>query len=561
MSIVGTTAECTILVDNKETKFDISGLELNQFINKHHELKLKIRGVGEVSSKQDIEDPMPYLKFLGKSIAVKIKPTGGDVDAKRQLEFIGMVTAVDIINDINGINVFEVKAASPTISMDGAIVNSFHFDQSASDIIGAIVNSYPITVGKIDSTSGNYKFSVQYQETDYAYIMRLAADKGLFAFYDGKEFRAVKASSGDLEELAWRDTLRSFNLSMGTYPYNFSAAVFNYEKSKTFASDSKSIQPDSALSELSNLAPEASKNIYGKSTAKIVPAVEAPGDLDNVLKQEKQGALGQMIRCTGESIVPKVAVGHCVKIIGMGKLDAVYWVVEVNHHFDEAGKYYNSFTCIPLDTAFPPYPVERNLSTEIQSAVVVDNNDPEGLGRVKVKFPWLDSDETVWIRVGTPHAGGGRGWISTPEIGDEVLVGFDQGDPEWPIVIDSLYNKDNAPHDDHKDDKNNKKLFVTKGGNAIIFSDADGSQTITITQGKNSIVLTLDGPKISIKSDGGDISFKSNNFKLEADSDIEIKAGANLKLEGGANVENKAAAENKISGAKVTVSGNPIALN
>lgn len=561
MSIVGTTAECTILVDNKETKFDISSLELDQFIDKHHELKIKLRGVGEVSAAQDFEDPMPYLKYLGKSIAVKIKPTGGDVDEKRQLEFIGVVTAMGVINDINGINVFEIQAASPTIGMDGAQVNSFNYDQTASDIIGAIVRTYPITVGKIDSTSGNYKFSVQYQETDYAYIMRLAADKGLFAFYDGREFRAVKASSADVEDLAWRDTLRSFSLNMGTYPYNFSAAVFNYEKSKKFSSDSKSIQPGSSLSDLTNLAPEASKNIYGKPSAKIVPAVDAAGDLDNVLKQEKQGALGQMIRCTGESIVPKVAVGHCVRITGMGKLDAVYWVIEVKHHFDEAGKYYNSFICIPLDAAFPPYPIERVLSTEIQTAVVIDNNDPEGLGRVKVKFPWLDSHETVWIRVGTPYAGGGRGWISTPEIDDEVLIGFDQGDPEWPIVIDSLYNKDSAPHDEHKDDKNNKKLYATKGGNAIIFSDADDAQTITITQGKNSIVLSMDGPKISITSDSGDISIKSKNIKLETDNDIEIKAGANLKLEGGANVENKAAAENKISGAKVTVSGNPIALN
>ncbi len=561
MSIAGTSADCTILVDGKQLTYDVSNIELDQYIDKHHELKVKIRDVGVVSAAEDIEDPTPYMDFLGKSISVKIKPTGHDVDEKLEMEFVGVVTGVNIINGVNGINIYEIQASSPTIGLDGAKVNSFHFDQSASDIISSIVGSYPMTVGNVDSTPGTYKYSVQYHETDYEYVMRLATAKGLFAFYDGKEFRAVKASSSDVVNLAWRNTLRSFNFNLGTAPYNFSAAVFNYTQSKTFSSDSKSLRSDSALSDTSNKAPEASKKVYSKSSAKIISSVEATGDLDNILKQEKQNAIGRMIKCTGESIVPKVAVGHCVHVKGMGKIDGDYWVTTVRHRFDEAGQYYNEFDSVPLDTAAPTYPIKRKTGTMLQTAIVVDNNDPEGLGRVKVKYPWLDSEESDWVRVGTPHAGGGRGWISTPEIDDEVLVGFEHGNPDEPVIINSLYNKDSAPHPDHKDDKNNIKLFATRGGNGLIINDTDGSQSITIAQGDNSIVLTLDGPKISIESSGGDISFKSNNFKIEADSKIEIKAGSDLKLEGSANAEYKAGAENKISGAKVTVSGNPIALN
>ena len=307
MSIAGTSADCTILVDGKQLTYDVSNIELDQYIDKHHELKIKIRNVGVVSAAEDIEDPTPYMDFLGKSISVKIKPSGHDVDEKLEMEFVGIVIGVNVINGVNGINIYEIQASSPTIGMDGAKINSFHFDQKASDIISSIVGAYPISAGNIDSTSTNYKYSVQYHETDYEYVMRLATSNGLFAFYDGKEFRAVKASSSDVVDLAWRNTLRSFNFNLGTAPYNFSAAVFNYTQSKTFSSDSKSLRSDSALSDTSNKAPEASKKVYSKSSAKIVSSVEATGDLDNILKQEKQNAIGKMIKCTGESIVPKIA--------------------------------------------------------------------------------------------------------------------------------------------------------------------------------------------------------------------------------------------------------------
>ncbi|UCD17293.1 MAG: type VI secretion system tip protein VgrG [Candidatus Zixiibacteriota bacterium] len=561
MSILETPAVCTILVNNEQVSYDISSVRLNQYIDSHHILTVRIREVGKVSADQDFDDPKLYTDFLGKTISVNIKPSGGVVEESRELEFIGVVTKVSLENSIDGINIVNVTAHSPTVALDGGKVNAFYLDQSAGDIINAIVDKYQITKGDTESTSGEYKFNVQHHETDYEYVMRLATAKGLFAFYDGKEFCAVKASGADTEELVWRKTLGAFTVGLGTASQEFNAASYNYEQKKIYTQDTKSIPQEAALSEISAVAPEASKQVYtGSGFSSAVKTIDDAQSLDEILKNERSRAVSRMISCCGQSIVPKVAVGHGVKITGMAKFDGTYWVTEVKHVFDESGKYHNSFICSPLDTAAPQYESKTQPKTFLQSAVVVDNNDPDKLGRIKVKFPWL-GDETIWIRVLSPHAGNGHGWICTPEIDDEVLVGFEHGNPNYPIAIGSLYNKDNKPSDESGDSENNVKIFCTKGGNQIYLGDADGSQSIKITQGKNQLILSMDGPKITIESTDGDISIKAKNIKLESDQKIEVKSGTDTVIEAGGNLQLKGSIEGKLEAGMVTVKGNPISLN
>src|SRR5437868_3604561 len=89
---------------------------------------------------------------------------------------------------------------------------------------------------------------------------------------------------------------------------------------------------------------------------------------------------------------------------------------------------------------------------------VVTNNqgDPDGLGRVKVKFPWLSNEEeSFWARVAAPMAGKERGFYFLPEVEDEVLVAFEQGDVRFPYVVGSLWNGKDAPPAKNDDGKNN----------------------------------------------------------------------------------------------------------
>ena len=557
--MLGIECVCSIVVDGARIEYDIAQVELQQFIDHHHKLSLKIRARAEDATR----DIASYAAILGKPISLTIEPSGGVVEQSRSLTFVGVVTQVDQSSNIDSINITTIEAHSPTIAMDGARHNVFFHDQTRSDMIGAIVRNYPITVGTIESTSGTLKFHVQHRQTDYDFIMQLATASGLFAHYDGREFKAIKASSSGAVELVWRQTLGSFSMGLGTQPQEFAAQVYNYEQSKSYSQDSKSVQSRASLSSITKKAPDASSQIYKDPGVATSPKVVADTrSLDELLLQEKSKARGKMITCRGQSSVPEVTVGKCIQVKGMDKIDGHYLVVAVTHTVGATSGYNNSFICRPLDIAYPTYEGKATELTLLQSAVVVDNNDPDQLGRVKVKFPWLEGEETPWVRTLTPHAGPEYGWYVIPEINDEVLVGYEFGSPDYPIVLGALYNKNAPPASGAVSPENEIKQFRTRSGNQIQINDMDGSEEIAITtkDGDNKLVLSMSGPSITVESKG-DISIKGANVSIEADQEITIKAGTNANIEAGANLKAKASGNFDAEGAMTNVKGNPINLN
>jgi type VI secretion system secreted protein VgrG len=595
-AVLETPAECLIRVDQKEIKFNISLVRLDQFIDTHHRLMIRIQQVGKKEAAKDIDDPAQYAQFLGSNITLNINPKGGVVDGARSLEFIGVITDVQIDNSIDGLNAVLLHAASPTIAMDGAIRNAHYYDKSASDIVGSIVGNYPVTVGKIESTKGTYKFDTQYRETDYDYVMRLAAGSGMFAWYSGKDFNLGPASGNQTVELKWREDLGAFRMGLGTAPVEFKSDVYNYEQKKTYSQDSKSISQEAVLSSLSKTSPDASRKIYKDSGFSSAPKMVGDAQtLDKTLKNERRKAMGSMITCVGQSIVPELRVGRCARITGMEKLDGQYWVTGVRHIFNESGKYHNTFVCTPLDIAYPggkqgrkdleSGAERRDEAASVENIVaprkepvvgmhvarVVDLKDPEKLGRIKVSYPWLDSEQTAWVRMVVPHAGKDRGWYALPELDDEVLVGYEHGNADHPIVLGCLYNKDSAPMQEAISSDNDVKMFMTRSGNKIVLNDKNGGEQIVISQkdGKNRIVLDISGPSITISTEG-DISIKGKqNVTIEADQGITMKAASDVKIEGAnveikanANIKSEAGANNEIKGnAQVNVKGGMINLN
>ncbi len=566
MPVLETSAECEVVIDNQKIKHDVSRVELCQSVDDHHVLKVRLRRLGRAASDRDFDDPTPFTKFLGKVIAMTITPFGGVVDPGRTLEFVGLVTEVSLDNSIDGINTFLIVAHSPTVVSDGAAQNALHHEQSASDIISEIIRSYPVTVGKIESTSGTLKFSVQYRETDYEYIMRLASSSGRFACYDGSQFNVTAANSSKAEELVWRETLGVFSMGLGTGVEKVGSQAFDYLKKEVYDGETSGSLRTS-LADMSKVSHDASKQLYPGTH--FIPGLKSgsQGDLDKHLELIRESRVGRLVTCHGESIVPAVKVGHCVKVKGMDKLDGPYWIRSVRHVFDESGKYHNAFTGTPLDLAFPVRRLHHAPFTDLQTGVVTDTDDPDKLGRVKVRFHWnvkggSPAQPEVWVRVLTSHAGGKKGLYCLPEVDDEVLIGFEHGNPALPLVLGSLYNGQDVPPTDHtvtwKGADNNLKLFRTKAGNEIYFCDDSGKEAIVIVQKdeKNAITLTLDGPKIAIES-VGDISITGANIALESTSgkitmtaktELEATSGADSKYESGMATTVKAGTDLNLTG-------------
>jgi uncharacterized protein involved in type VI secretion and phage assembly len=182
--------------------------------------------------------------------------------------------------------------------------------------------------------------------------------------------------------------------------------------------------------------------------------------------------------------------------------------------------------------------VEEELVSRVFGVVVgiVTNiDDPDGLGRVKVKFPWLKEDvESHWSRIMSLMAGNESGCVFRPEVEDEVLVLFEHGDTRCPYVIGALWNgQDAMPSERGSDSDNNIRLIKSRSGHIIKLDDTAGSEKIEIIdkKEKNTIVIDTSSNKISISADT-DIELKASNGKILLDAtEIEIKSSGSATVE------------------------------
>jgi len=184
---------------------------------------------------------------------------------------------------------------------------------------------------------------------------------------------------------------------------------------------------------------------------------------------------------------------------------------------------------------------EPGLVRGVSVAVVAQNRDPEGLGRVKVRFPWRENpDESHWARIAVPMAGKGRGTFFLPEVGDEVLVACEAERVEHPYVVGCLWNGQDTPPETNANGRNDLRLIRSRSGHEIVFDDgALGRIDIHLKDGKRTVRLDPDGIEISddagnsiaITSTPGNIAIKSNvNISIES-ATVDIKANASMTLQ------------------------------
>lgn len=201
--------------------------------------------------------------------------------------------------------------------------------------------------------------------------------------------------------------------------------------------------------------------------------------------------------------------------------------------------------------------------TGVRVAIVRDNEDPEKLGRVKLEYPWRDADdESYWARIATDMTGDDYGTYFLPEVEDEVLVSFENGDIHKPIVIGSLWSGSRKPPEDNADGNNDIRTITTRSSHKIEFDDNDqkgavrietnaghkvvlddksGSETITI-EDKSGNSVTMDAVKNSISiSAQQKISLEAPTIELSADAKIDVSSNGKIDVsgKGQANVSSK----------------------
>lgn len=186
--------------------------------------------------------------------------------------------------------------------------------------------------------------------------------------------------------------------------------------------------------------------------------------------------------------------------------------------------------------------------------VVTNNQDPENLHRIKVRFPWLSNGNDVesnWARVATPMSGKDRGAYFLPEVGDEVLIAFEHGQVDHPFVVGSLWNGKDDPPESNADGENNHRTIKSRSGHVLRFNDKAGSETIEIIDqtGNNKIIIdsakntiTIEAQSdITIRSAMGKLTMQANGIEMKSQMGVSVQAATTMDLKANAMLTVKGA--------------------
>ena len=189
----------------------------------------------------------------------------------------------------------------------------------------------------------------------------------------------------------------------------------------------------------------------------------------------------------------------------------------------------------------------------VVAGIIINNKDPDKMGRVKVKIPRISGDEeSNWARVVSFMGGKERGGFFLPEVDDEVLVAFEYGDINMPYIIGSLWNGIDKPPEENADGKNNIRVIKSRSGHIIKLDDTENNEKIEIvdkTQ-KNMIIVDTKNNKISIKSDK-DIEISAPNGKISIEAkEIQTKSTESTKIEA-KEIQTKSSASTKIEALEI----------
>ncbi|MCI3939172.1 phage baseplate assembly protein V [Chryseobacterium aahli] len=514
---------CTLSLDGKPF-LDKSGfsINLNQNTNDHDNFTIIVPDDALDSFQGYVMENSKNI--LGKNITINLHRFG-DV---RQM-FSGIVANVKNKKE-NGYGKLYISGYSPSILLEnGKDCQSFE-NKTLDEIIKSATAEYPENC-KVLVENPNTKYAlpytVQYKESDYQFIKRLATRYGEYFYYNGQSmvFGNKVQPIVNLEE---NIDLIEVEVEMNIKPQDFSYSVFDVQGGSKTDKDSSSAQVQYKENPFQAIAITASKNVYKKKPEMLFNhtgiSVSTDHELKEAIRKERENR-ENLVTVKGKSKDPELKIGGRAKLIDInGRAMETYRITEIKHYHD-GNTYYNEFVGIP-DLFNAPYQDDEAVPFgEKQSARVLDNNDPSGMGRVRVQYPWQEKkgEKTPWIRLIQPHSGSGKGFHFIPEIGEEVLVDFESGNAEKPFVAGTQYN--GSETSSYHTSGNDKKVIHTRSGTKIILNDAEGSVFIEDPSGNTYL---MDG--------AGNINVNApNDMTFTAGKDINISAGRNMSTNIGKN--------------------------
>ncbi|WP_027379186.1 type VI secretion system Vgr family protein [Chryseobacterium daeguense] len=524
----------SLVIEGKVIKY-YKHFKLTQSSRKHHEFSLTL--AHDALGDRQTHTLEEANKFLGKRLTAVISYK--DIDKSPERTFVGVITGVGFSQEKMSLGNIVLTGYSPTILLDGAPhIQSFgggspvNMGIIANEVIKQGIDSSRFDVRVDTNDYSQIIYSSQYDETHYNYLARMAEAYGEQFYYDGEVLHFGKLPPQNKPiKLTYGSSANDIRVELKAVHTKPQFYGYNSSKNEKLTSGETPIQH---VSDLAKTAYAHNDKIYKTPALQVAP-IKASTHLD-VEYSQKSTSGSQAVNVftlSGNTTVPFLHPG-CVVDVQMRKLDSnesSYFtrimVTEVSHEIDTIGHYNGSFEGIASDTGFLPKPEFKIPKAEPQIATVISNTDPEGQGRIQVRFDWQNNDTTHFIRMMSPDAGGtdlvtqNRGYVAIPEVGDQVMVNFVHSHPDRPFVMGGMFHGGiglgGGPD-------NRVKSIQTRSGHKVIFTE-DESIIITDKSG-NEIHLDTTGSNITITAPET-MTLNCKNMNINVGQNMTTNVGMN----------------------------------
>lgn len=479
----------------------------------------------------------------------------------------------------NGKSSLVVECKDEAVKMTVGRKSKFFYDSTDSDVFDELIKAYSLEK-KIDKTNYQHEKLVQYNASDWDFLVSRAQANGMVCFTDNGKILISKPdpSQTPLETVAYGLTIMEFDAEIDARNQFSKVTAYSWN------------QADQEISKIeANGAPaKTNGNLDSSQLAKVIGLKDLElkygGNLNETEAQDWANSkmlFQQMAKVRGRvrfQGIDKVKPGTVLKLEGVSdrfngnifvsgvqhNITSGLWTVDAQFGLDPVwfSETYD-MTDMPASGLLPAV---RGLQYGVVSQL---QDDPLGEYRIMVKLPIVNSEEQgIWCRVATLDAGENRGSFFLPEIGDEVLVGFINEDPNNAVIVGML-NSSAKPAPLTAEDANNIKGFVTRSEMKFLFDDDKKSVTIETPAGKK-VIIDEDSGEISLQDEHSNtLKMNKDGISIESGKDLIMKATGDVTIEG-MNIEITGQAEVKASGsagtevsssATTTIKGSIVQIN
>lgn len=457
--------------------------------------------------------------------------------------FSGIIQRQGLEISQNGAARLIVEATDKALAMTLARSNAIFTDTTDSAVITKLIEAAGLTAN-VTATSTSQPAIVQYYASDWDVMMMRAQLNAMVVVVSDGSVTVKPASTGGTPVLAltYGDSILEFQAEMDAATQFSASALQSYAWDPATQKLSTSGSASTAVTTPGNLSSDTLAKVFGinaapQQTAGTLAAADLTEWSSAELMKSRLAKIRGTVRFQGSALaVP----GAMVTLAGLGdRFNGDAYVAGVHHHMSEGlwttaieiGLSPDWFSATAHHIMAPPAAGQLPGVANLQTGIILKTDaDPDGEFRMQVQLPLLQAGGAgLWARLGSFYASNGIGAEFYPEIGDEVVVAFMDGDPRFPVILGSLYSKKNPPPVT-PDTMNNRKSIVTRAKLRVDFFE-DLPATEISTPGGQSVRLDDDAKTVTIKDcNGNSITMAAAGITIDSASKITLSAKTDVAI-------------------------------